>query len=291
MYRNVDRLEEHLIETSPQDEPLIRETCKAIRALGKLDMPIDKPMDMYSTLDNFKMIAKMLPFMSLMKKYNSITIEDFAEKFKHSLLRDAFKQSYPKQLAAILLLMIFSSLNSGDSGIPLGGSKKFAERIAKRYTSLGGKIHYNTKVNKIRVVAGKAEGIILVDGTERSGDFVVSAADGNFTLTHMLEGKYMDDKLQTLFSDRETYITFPSVNVFVGIDCDLSNEPHGLFFKPSHKVDAGGVSHEWLGLTIYSYDKSFAPLGKSVVAASFLAADYDWWKQKYQDKKAYKAEK
>ena len=62
MYRNVDRLEKHLIEISPEDEPLISEVCKAIRALGKLEMPLDKPMDMYSTIDNLKMLPKILPF-------------------------------------------------------------------------------------------------------------------------------------------------------------------------------------------------------------------------------------
>ena len=46
MYRNVDRLEKHLIEISPEDEPLISEVCKAIRTFGKLEMPLDKPMDM-----------------------------------------------------------------------------------------------------------------------------------------------------------------------------------------------------------------------------------------------------
>jgi len=64
-----------------------------------------------------------------------------------------------------------------------------------------------------------------------------------------------------------------------------------LFFKPSHSINAGGISHEWLGLNNYCYDKSFAPAGKSVIAASMLSADYDWWRQKYQDKEAYKAEK
>ena len=291
MYRNVDRLEKHLVEISPQDEPLIRETCKAIRALGKLDMPLDKPMDMYSTLDNLKMVPKMLPFMSLMKKYSAITIGDLANKFKHPLLQNAFKQGYPSNLSAFILLMIFSSLNLGDSGLPMGGSKKLAERMAQRYVSLGGKIHYRSPIDKIKVLNNKATGVILEDGGERSADIVVSSADGNFTLQHMLEGKFKDEKFETLFSDRETYPTVATVHVSVGVACDLSGEPHMVYFKPSHRIDSGGVRYEWLGLEHYCHDKSFAPVGKSVIAAPFLPADYDWWKQKYLDKEAYKAEK
>jgi hypothetical protein len=124
MYRNTDRLEQHLLEISPQDEPLIRELCRAIRAVGKMDMPIDKPADMYSAFDNLKMFAKMLPMLSLIRKYSSINIGEFADKFKSPLLRDMFKTSYPNELIALLPLMILSSLNSGDSGIPMGGSKK-----------------------------------------------------------------------------------------------------------------------------------------------------------------------
>ena len=291
MYRNIDRLEEHLIEISPEDKPLIREVCKAIRAIGKLDIPVDKPMDMYSALDNLKMIPKMLPFMPLLKKYSAITVGDLANKFKHPLLQNAFKQAYPSYLSAILVPMLFSSLNSGDSGLPMGGSKKFAERIAQKYVSSGGKIYYNSAIDKIKISNGQATGVILEDGGERSTDIVVSSADGYFTLQHMLEGKFKDEKLETLFTDQEAYPTFATVHVSVGVACDLSKEPHWLFFKPSHPVNGGGFSNEWFSLNHYSYDKTFAPVGKSVIAASFLAADYGWWKQKYQDKEAYKAEK
>jgi phytoene desaturase len=291
MYTNVDRLEAHLTELSPQDAPLIRDMCKAIRTIGKLDMPIDKPMEMYSAFDNLKMLPKMLPVMGLMKKYSAVTIGEFADQFKHPLIRDAFKQSYPNDLIALLPLMIFSSLNDGDSGIPMGGSKKLAQRIAKRYSSLGGKIHYNVPVDRIKVEKGKAVGVVLADGSEVQADVVVSAADGNFTLTHLLEGKYRDEKLETLFTERSTYPTVTSVHISVGVACDLSEEPHTICFKLAHPIDAGGFIHEWLRLDHYCYDRSFAPEGKSVVESAFLVADYDWWKQKAQNKEAYDVEK
>jgi phytoene desaturase len=291
MYRNVDRLEKHLIEISPEDEPLIHEICKAIRAIGKMNMPIDKPMDMYSTLDNLKMVPKMLPLMPLLKKYSAITIGELASKFKHLLLQNAFKQSYPSYLSAFILLMVFSSLNSGDSGLPLGGSKKLAERMAQKYVSLGGKIHYRSAIDKIKVSNGKATGVILQDGTEPSADVVVSSTDGYFTLQHLLEGKFKDEKLETLFADQEAYPTFATVHVSVGVAFDLSKEPHWLFFKPSHPVNGGGLSNEWLGMSHHSYDKTFAPEGKSVITASFVAANYDWWKQKSHSKETYLAEK
>jgi phytoene dehydrogenase-like protein len=291
MYRNVDRLEKHLLAVSPQDEKLIRETCKAIKALGKLEMPLDKPAELYSTADNLKMLPKIFPYMGLMRKYSSVTIEEFANQFKHPLIQNAFKQGYPTNLSALVLLMIFSSLNQGDSGLPLGGSKKLAERMAQKYASLGGKIHYSTAVDVIKVSGGRAEGVIMKDGSEHLADVVVSSVDGNFTLQHLLKGKFTDETFETLYSDMQAYPTFASVHVSVGVACDLSDEPHWLFFKPTQPVDGGGYVNSWLGLNHYSYDPTFASKGKSVVAASFLGSDYDWWKQKAQDKAVYKAEK
>jgi phytoene desaturase len=289
-YRNVDRYEKHLLEISPEDEPLIREMCKAIRAFTKMEMPVDKPMDMYSRLDTVKMMLRMLPVMSYFKKYGAMTVKDFAEQFKHPLLRHAF-QVYPNKLSSFVPLMIHSSINSGDSGLPMGGSKRFAGRMEQKYLSLGGKIYYRSPIDKIKIVDGKATGVILKDGTERLGDYIISAADGHFTLQNMLEGKYMDEKLETLYSDQKTYPTYATVQVSVGVACDLSHEPHWLYFKPSHQVNAGGVAHEWIALKHYCYDGSFAPQGKSVVTTFSLVADYDWWHEKHQDREAYKAEK
>lgn len=290
IYKNVDRYEKHLLEISPEDEPLIREMCKVIRAFTKMEMPIDKPMDMYSWLDKFKMMLKMLPVMSYFKKYGAMTVKDFAEQFKNPLLRNVF-QVYPNKLSSFLPLMINASINSGDSGLPMGGSKKFASRMEQKYYSLGGKIYYRSAVEKIKIANGKAIGVILKDGSERLGDYIVSAADGHFTLQNMLDGKYMDEKLETLYSDQETYPTFATVQVSVGVACDLSREPHWLYFKPSHRVNAGGVTHERISLKHYCYDGAFAPEGKSVIATFSMEADYDWWHEKYQDREVYKAEK
>ncbi len=291
MYRDVDRLEKHLTEISPEDAPLIHQTCRAIRRFGKMDIPIDKPVDMYSTLDNLKMLLKMLPVISLMKKYGTITVGNLSKQFKHLLLQEAFSKAYPDYVTAYILLAIFSSLNSGDSGIPVGGSKKLATRIEQKYLSLGGKIHYNSAVDKIEISSGKAIGVILKKGGNPLADIVVSSADGNFTLQHMLQGKYVDETLQRLYSDSKTYPTMTNVIVSAGVACDLSKEPHMSYFKPSQIIDAGGITHEWLGLKHYCYDKTFAPQGKSVIETAFLVADYDWWRLNYQDKELYKAEK
>jgi phytoene dehydrogenase-like protein len=42
-------------------------------------------------------------------------------------------------------------MHTKNAGFPLGGSLQFAKKIADRYLELGGKIHYESQVEKILV--------------------------------------------------------------------------------------------------------------------------------------------
>ena len=290
MYSDINRLEGHLLELSPEDEVMIRETCKAVRAFRVMEMPVDRPMDMMTKMDIVKMIFKMLPVMSQMKKYDSMSIDEFSSKFRHPLIRRAFSSVVPGKYRTTSLLVTLASLDTGDSAWPMGGSLAVSKRMEKRYLSLGGKIFYKARVDKVLVRDGKAAGIKLTDGREVYGDYVISAADGYSTLFDMLDGKYLDEKLKTLYTDRETYPIYTAVQVSVGVACDLSNQPHALYFKPSRAIDTGGSIHEIMPMRHFCYDPAMAPEGKSVIT-SMMAADFDWWKEKYADPEAYRREK
>jgi phytoene desaturase len=249
-----------------------------------------KAVDMFSLLDMTKMFFKMVPLMPYIQKYSAMTIKEFAEQLKHPLLQQALQSVVPNKYSSIAVFFTLSSLDSGDSGWPAGGSRRLCGRMEQKYLSLGGKIHYRSKIEKIRIEEGKATGVILTDGGERSGDYIISAADGYFTLQNMLEGKYLDGKLKKLYSDGEAYPIYTTVQVSLGIACDLSKEPHMLFFKPSHEINAGGITHERIGLKHFCYDGSIAPQGKSIITV-LMDADYDWWQEGYKNKETYKAEK
>ncbi|KNY29414.1 phytoene desaturase family protein [Pseudobacteroides cellulosolvens] len=291
LYKNADRLEKYLLEISPGDSKAISETCKAIRVLRKLDISPNKPGDMNSILDNIKKIMKILPLVPILKKYTSITVKEFAEQFKHPLIRHTFKDMLPPYIQAISMLVMLSTMNSGDSGWPMGGSKRMALRMEKKYHSLGGKIYYKSKVDKIKVDNGKATGVILDDGSGRSADYVISAADGYATLQNMLDGKYMDERLKKLYSVCEEYPIHTSIQVSIGANCDLSKYPEFLFFRPSNKVNTGGgIGNEILRVKHFCFDRSIAPKGKSVITL-LMNADFDWWQQTYRSKETYNFEK
>jgi phytoene desaturase len=240
--------------------------------------------------DGIKMGAKMLPIMGLLSKYGKITVRDYAAQFKNKLFRAAILSFMPQQYTMTGYMATLASMHQGDSGFPQGGSLPLARRMEQRYLELGGKLFYRSSVEEILVENGRAVGLRLADGNQVKADYVISCADGHATLHKLLGGKYLTDEINTLYSDSEAYPIYTTVQVSMGIACDLSKHPSMNIVQPSQTIDAGGIVHDMVGLKNYCFDPSMVPSGKSVVT-TILAADYDWWKAKKEDAAAYKREK
>lgn len=290
LYRDPIRLESHLKEVAPEDSERIESLCKTIRAMKYLSMPVAKPIDMMNAIDMAKMLFRMMPVMKYIPKLERVTASEYVAQFKSPILRKALSKAVPPFYKATALLATLGSLANGDSGWPLGGSIAMAERMEKKYLDLGGKISYKAKVDKVIVKNGRAIGILLADGREILGDYIISTADGHATLFDMLGGKYLDEKLKALYSDREAYPLYTSFQVSLGVDCDLSKYPHTLYVKLEEKINGGGATNDYLGFKHFCYDNNLMPEGKSAVTV-MLGADFDWWKERYNDKDAYIKEK
>lgn len=144
--------------------------------MGKFGMPLEKPMDMMTAGDGIKYMVKNMGAFMKVSKYNKMTMEELAGKFKNQLLCRALLAWFPKNCPSIALMSTLGGMNDGDCGYPVGGSLAIAKRMEKRFTGLGGKVFYKTRVNKVLVDKGRAVGIKLADGKEILGDHVVSCA-------------------------------------------------------------------------------------------------------------------
>lgn len=285
---DVDKLESQLLELSPADEDLIRELTRAIRKFASMEMPMDKPQDMYGFLDMAKMMIKMGSKMKDFADLNKISIGQFSDKFKDPFLREAIPGIMPRDYSLFVLIMVLSTYANKDAGWPMGGSFEFAKDLEKSYMNKGGKIHYRSKVESILVKDDKAVGIRLADGSEHYSDYVVSAADGFATIFKMLDGKYTDENILSLYN--EVPLSPTSVQVSLGVDCDLSQEPYAISVKLEKPFKVGNTETSYFNFRHYCYDSSMAPAGKSTVT-SILGSDYGYWEQLYKDKEAYSAQK
>ena len=149
---------------------------------------------------------------------------------------------------------------SGDIQWPVGGAAEFAKSIERRYLALGGKVHYNSKVEKILVENDKAVGIKLADGSEHRADIIISNADGRKTILNMLDGKYINETVRGYCAPLQDETPF-AVDVFLGVNRDLSSEPSSLVLLLEQPVTIANHKYESIEAQLYGFDKSMAPTG------------------------------
>jgi phytoene dehydrogenase-like protein len=176
-------------------------------------------------------------------------------------------------------------------GYIIGGALPFISYIQQRYLALGGELHLKAKVEKILVENDTAVGIRLEDGTERRGDFVISAADGRATIFDMLDSKYIDDKICSYYDNLGLFP--PLVYIGLGVARKFDDVPPSLIgfeFPLEKPVTIAGKDRKNLNVLLYNFDSTLAPEGKTVVRVQFNT-DYDYWERLYKEPERYKAEK
>ena len=299
LYTDIDRLEAHLLELSPQDRDLIADLIQGLRDYTRMELPLD--LTPSSAQEMLALGQTMMPMIGPVLRWRGVTVPQFAQRFQDPLLREGlplFFQFSRPDFPMMLLLTTLANMNDHECGYPIGGSLAFAQDLAQRYLDLGGEIHYRSRVAKILVdtrgPVGRrggndlAVGVRLEDGAEHHGDMVLSAADGHSTIFDLLEGQYTGPRVRSYY--QKMPMAQSIVQVSLGVAQDFANEPPALSFPLPEPVDLGGVPHDRLVLKHYSFDPQMAPEGNSVLSV-WCEADYDHWRELRADRKAYRAAK
>ena len=179
LYRDLDRLEKHLLDVAPEDAREIRRLVKDVRKFMKMDMPVTDLKGVQAAEPRKMGLGAMLPMLPAMPRmpfYANQTARAFAERFSSPLLRTLFSSMVGEDMSAMGLAFTLSTLAAGDGGYPLGGSLAMARRIAETLERLGGRIEYRTPVERVAVVGSRATGVV-VDGEERAFDAVIVTQD------------------------------------------------------------------------------------------------------------------
>ena len=285
-YYNLERLRNTLLELSPADSKMIEQYTRAIKAFDNKSIE-----DAMNSGSFWKLIA-ILPWMLSNGKWMKMNMRTFSQRFSDPFLRKAFAEliySNPDGPLFFHFMRHVGGLN-GDIEWPEGGAGEFAKSIEKRYLSLGGKVHYRSRVEKILVENDKAVGVKLVDGSEHRADIIISNADGRKTILNMLDGNYMNDTVRSYCAPMSDETPF-AVNVCLGVGRDLSGEPSSLVLLLDQPVTIGKRKYESIEVQLYGFDKTMAPAGKGTIKVE-LTASYAYWKQLYDgDREKYRLEK
>ncbi len=288
-YADVDQLEQHLLSLSPGDESLIRSLTGAIRAMAAFDPPLDSnPLGMLPDM------LKAIKWLNTFNQYNKTSVSRFAERFKDPFLRQAFPYLMPPGIPMGIAISTLAFTSQQNDGYPVGGSLAFSQAIAQQFEALGGKIHYRSKVEKILVEpgsqgkGGRVTGVRLTDGREFPADWVISASDGYSTIYRLLDGKFVDEEVENRYS--RLVKSRPCVQVSLGIDRDLSGEPHSQVDLLGEPISFAGEEHPFLWYQIFHFDPTLAPDGKSIII-SRIRTNHSFWKMLEDDPIRYEDEK
>ena len=232
IYTDVDKLEEEMKAVAPEDTDLISDFIGGIRKFLPFNMSLDKAPEVMNPIDGLKMMVKMFPYFKEFRKWERITAQEFASRCKNPLVSRAIIEMFLPESSVFFLIMTLVYMHKKSAGYPIGGSLNFAKLIEEKYFSLGGKLHYNSRVEKVIEENDCAKGVKLKDGETHMADIVISAADGYSTIYEMLDGKYIDKRIQDYYSgESKTLKVFPSlVFVSLGVAKSFENEPSSLIF-------------------------------------------------------------
>lgn len=284
VHTDLDRLEGHMLDLAPGDVGLIRRYLRALRTFSRFDL-------FDAMAGTWRDRGKLLRYLPQVLPWTKPTMRTFAERFRDPFLRRAMAtvQYDWTDTPVVLHLGILAGSSVGRYGFPAGGSLRFAQSIAERYATLGGELHYRSRVETILVERGRAIGVRLADGTEHRADAVISNATAFATLKGLLGGDHRDRRLQAAFArPREEMVM--GVHVSLGLDRDLSSEPHAMVLWLPESAQLADQVRDRLDLELFGFDPSLAPPGKGVLKV-LLDTTWSYWAERGRDPVAYKDEK
>lgn len=290
VHNAIDDLADHLRDLSPGDAPIIDELAREVRAFAEMRIPLTPPRELLGPGRWSRSAARVMPLMrALRRRDDDGSLAGFAARFTDPFLQRALPAVFElRGFSLVTALLVLAGLSNGDGAVPRGGSLALTRALVGRYRELGGEIAYGQAVEEILVEGDRAAGLRLAGGAELPAEVVISAADGRTTLFDMLGGRYLTRELRRWYAEFPPFP--PLIQVSLGLDRDLSAEPHASRYLLDEPLSIAGEPCRSLTVRHFCFDPTMAPPGKSVVAVN-LSADYDRWRELGRDRSRYDAEK
>jgi phytoene dehydrogenase-like protein len=150
-------------------------------------------------------------------------------------------------------------------------------------------VTYGAQVEKILVENDRAMGVQLADGSTHRADAVVSAADGHSTIFQMLDGRYVNDKIEKRYATWERFRPLLMINY--GVAREFPEQPPFTSIVLERSLTINDQSINMIFVRLFNYSPRFAPPGKTVVQVE-LETEWNYWNElQSNDRAAYDAEK
>jgi len=282
-----DRLEKELLERAPQDAKQIRSFASAIRRLRAFKMPDPSK----SWVGNAPTLLRDVLCLPQLRSLTRVTSREYGQRFTDPLLRTFFAGGDLAGISAIAILASIAWMGTGDAKYVVGGAQAIIRLIEEKFVSLGGRVRFGAKVERILVENGAAAGVQLAGGETIKADWIISAADGHATIYELLGGRYVDAAIEKAYKTLELFPSY--IQVSLGVARDLRNQPAFVtrLLKTPLQVDPETALKQ-VSFRIFHFDPTFAPAGKTAVTCLLPTRNFDYWARLRQnDAEKYREEK
>ncbi len=276
LWNDLEKTIEEMLRISPEDKKEIYTFRKNVKRSRGLAMPVQAPPELMTKKQLIKLGLPMIKILPVLKKYNKISVEDYAKFFKHPLLRRMISDYLSINSCASSLFTSYATFIDGDGGIPKGFSWGVPHRMANKFLELGGKISLNSPVTRISIQGDTVEGVYTENDYHRC-DKIIFATD--FEVTYSLLGEqYRPEQLKKALDDFDSFPVHSEFQIAF-----FTNEPidcfKSTFVFETDEMTIGTRLFTRLGVRAYDYDR-FAPEGKYLYQCCLVQykEDYEFWK-------------
>ncbi len=265
LYKDLNKLEQEMLNISPEDK---KETVSFIKAIKLMQYLSGIGGDEHNKSAS---IFRVLFSSPLLIKYHKLSTLQLSQRFKHPLLQRFIVGFIGDCFASLALITVFAHFCGENGGIPRGSSVAMAQRMANRFTQLGGTIVTSKEVSKIHRKGSNATELEFSDGTTESGDYFILTTDPRITFGKMLDIEMPQD-IKSQYSDPRL-VRFSSYHC--AFACDLEKLPFSadFVFEIPTKY-RGKLQTRFLTIREYSHESTFAPKGQTVIQSlTFCSED------------------
>ncbi len=293
-YRDLARTQAEFCAAAPEDTAELNRFFEMVKLAEQMTIPADKPVCDLSPVQLVRLGMQMSGIAKVTKEYGGETVAEFAARFQNPLLRKLMGGYFAHNFLASILVLSYAFYTSGTAQLPVGGSVQMAQRIAARYTALGGTLHTGCPVSRITQANGRATGLVLADGSTVDADAVVCATDLAVTFGTLLPEALRPRALQRILCAPQSYKTNSAFQAMFGIQGTAPTGLHsGSVLFDCAPLAVGGKTETLMAGRLYDYDDTLYPAGHYVLQVNLIQGDEDFahWQTLAADKTAYQAEK
>jgi phytoene dehydrogenase-like protein len=285
LYRDIDKLKAHWLEIAPEDIKAIETLYQDIQVMRTLKIPLMDIPGLKTKNKNpidIPLFVKMAPGLLKTLRLSKYSAKEYAAAFKHPGIRKILSEHIVREdFGSFSLLHTMACYM--DSGIyPEGGSLSLGKRMEDKIKSLGGRIIFNTNVDKVIFEGRKACGL-EIQGEKFPFNEIIITRD--LLSSEELIGRPLKDKwIQAAKNDPPVQTTFTAI----GVREDLRDLPYAVIFD--WDITVGGIKYDTIPVTNYAGYAGFAPAGCSSLTCKFSGDSYAYWKEQ-KEKGSYDEKK